>query len=624
MPWKAPSNASFDPSVIKMLVLINGLLSATSYDYRFVAAYSGTYLVDGRVITFKEYYYQGVQQAKTKAGVPTAPLEVEARNDDEGWTVSWRQPASDGGSPITSYAVEMRYNRSSEWEIAERGLDGMRFFWRLARNDRRTWEFRVRAANTEGFGAYGYSSDDLGEENVRTSPTADDSAQSWLYVILSVSMVAILILLTLIFLMIRARTRAERLKKQRTQDKNCITLEKIACLNHVPTQPMPQEILNEIKNLPHVRSEFVRLERKLGTGSFGEVWEGVATRLPMREVETRVAVKTLRQECAEAEKIKFMKEAILMNNFDHPNIVKLLGVCLEGHKDYIILELMEGGDLLNFLRASSPTDSFPSQLSLRDILSMLIDVGRGGAYLESNRHVHRDLAARNCLISSRAPHPHRVTKIADFGLARDVYNSDYYKVHGEDFLPLRWLAPECIMEGVFSSKSDVWAFGILMYEIVGLGQKPYPSMENSQLCWAYEREQRPTFADILSMFEKLRDKIEFQDDKPYPPCGGHYNVAFDLSQDSTSSEKMDSEKGVSNQGFYEPERLSEQTRFGLLEKQSRDKSNSGSVSARKTSLIRSLRKESKAKQYLGSDISADGSTRANVARKQWRHVTGVM
>ncbi|KIH68288.1 hypothetical protein ANCDUO_01372, partial [Ancylostoma duodenale] len=106
-------------------------------------------------------------------------------------------------------------------------------------------------------------------------------------------------------------------------------------------------------------------------------------------------------------------------NFDHPNIVKLLGVCLEGPKEYIILELMEGGDLLNFLRASyesraefsSPTDSFPSQVSLRDVLSMLIDIGRGGAYLESNRHVHRDLAARNCLISSRAPHSHRVTKI---------------------------------------------------------------------------------------------------------------------------------------------------------------------------------------------------------------------
>ncbi|RCN29368.1 protein tyrosine kinase [Ancylostoma caninum] len=325
--------------------------------------------------------------------------------DDEGWIVSWREPASDGGSPITSYAVEMRYNRSSEWEIAERGLDAWKLWWRPARSDRRTWEFRVRAANTEGFGAYGYSSDNLVE------PTADDSAQSWLYVVLSVSLIAILILLTLIFLMIRARTRAERLKKERTQDKNCITLEKIAGLNHVPTQPMSPEILNEIKNLPHVRSEFVRLERKLGTGSFGEVWEGVASRLPMKDAETRVAIKTLRQGYTEADKIKFMKEAILMNNFDHPNIVKLLGVCLEGPKEYIILELMEGGDLLNFLRASSPTDSFPSQVSLRDVLSMLIDIGRGGAYLESNRHVHRDLAARNCLISSRAPHSHRVTKI---------------------------------------------------------------------------------------------------------------------------------------------------------------------------------------------------------------------
>ncbi|KAK6756999.1 hypothetical protein RB195_015058 [Necator americanus] len=623
--WKAPSNASFDPMVSTILVLINGLLSATSYDYRFVAAYSGTFSIENRVVTFKEYYYQGVQQAKTKAGVPTAPLAVEARMDEEGWIVSWKEPASDGGSPITSYAVEMRHNRSSEWEIAERGLDGWKLWWRPAKSDRRTWEFRVRAANTEGFGAYGYSSDKI------VPATASESTQSWLYVVLTVSLIAILILLTLIFLMIRARTRAAHLKKERTHDKNCITLEKIAGINHAPCQPMPLEILNEIKNLPHVRSDFIRLEKKLGTGSFGEVWEGVATRLPMRDGETRVAIKTLRHGYEEAEKMKFMKEAILMNNFDHPNIVKLLGVCLEGPKEYLILELMEGGDLLNFLKASSPTDSFPSQLSLRDVLSMLIDIGRGGAYLESNQHVHRDLAARNCLISSGTPHRNRVTKIgalhfpndqnetdvdeADFGLARGVYNTEYYKVYGEDFLPLRWLAPECITDGIFSSKSDVWAFGILMYEIVGLGQMPYPSMDNSQVlthvknggtpakpvycpdplykimqnCWAYERDQRPTFADILSMFERLRGKIEFQDDKPYPPCTGHYNAAFDLSQDSTSSEKMESEKGIPNQAFYDGEKILEQNRF--------DKSNSGSISARKggPSLIRSLRKESKTK-----------------------------
>lgn len=608
--WKSPSNASFDPSVSTILVLINGLLSATSYDYRFVASYTGTISVENRAVAFKEFYYQGVHQAKTKAGVPTAPLQVEARMDEEGWIVSWKEPSSDGGSPITSYAVEMRHNRSTEWEIAERGLDGWKLWWRPARSDRQTWEFRVRATNAEGFGAYGYSSETV------VPPPAQDGSQSWLYVVLSVSLVTILILLTLIFLMIRARARATRLKKERNQDKNCITLEKIAGLEHAPCQPMPPEMLNEIKNLPHVKSDDIRLEKKLGTGSFGEVWEGVATRLPMRDRETKVAVKTLRQGYEEAEKIKFMKEAILMNNFDHPNIVKLLGVCLEGPKQYLILELMEGGDLLNFLRASSPTDSYPSQLSLRDVLSMLIDIGRGGAYLESNRHVHRDLAARNCLISSRNPHPHRVTKIADFGLSRGVCDSEYYRVRGEDFLPLRWLAPECIMEGMFSSKSDVWAFGILMYEIVGLGQKPYFHMDNTQvlahvknggtpskpvycpdplfkimqLCWAYDKDERPTFVEILSMFEKLRDKIEFQDDKPYPPYGGHYNGAFDLSQDSTSSEKMEADRGMYNQGFCDLDRFSEQNRF--------DKLGSSNASIPKQSLplsMRSMRKESKTK-----------------------------
>ncbi|VDL71120.1 unnamed protein product [Nippostrongylus brasiliensis] len=563
--WKSPSNASFDPTVSTILVLINGLLSATSYDYRFVAAYTGTFSVENKAVSFKEYYYQSVHQAKTKAGVPTAPLQVDARMDEEGWIVSWREPASDGGSPITSYAVEMRHNRSAEWEIAERGLDGWKLWWRPARSDRQSWEFRVRATNAEGFGAYGYSSE------TPAPPIADENSQSWLYAVLVVSLVAILVLLTLISLMIRARTRESRLKKERNHDRNCITLEKIAGLDHAPCQPMPPEMLNEIKNLPHVRSDFIRLDKMLGNGGFGEVWEGVATRLPMRNRETRVAVKILRPGCEESEKIRFVKEAILMNNFDHPNIVKLLGVCMDGPKEYLILELMEGGDLVNFLRASSPTDSHPSQLSLRDVLAMLIDIGRGGAYLESNCHVHRDLAARNCLISSRNPHSHRVTKIADFGLARGVCNSEYYRVCGEDFLPLRWLAPECIMEGVFSSKSDVWSFGILMYEIVSLGQKPYFRMDNNQ------------------------------DDKPYPPCEGHYNGAFDLSQDSTSSEKMEGDRGSCNQDSCEMDTLSEQNRP--------DKLTNSNISARLPNAplsIRSARKDSRTKvPPLPSVVDAD-------------------
>uniref|UniRef100_A0A1I7XMJ1 Receptor protein-tyrosine kinase n=1 Tax=Heterorhabditis bacteriophora TaxID=37862 RepID=A0A1I7XMJ1_HETBA len=195
--WKAPSNASFDPSVSTILVLINGLLSATTYDYRFVAAYTGTYTIDNRVTGYKEDYYQGVQQAKTKAGVPTAPLMVEARMDDEGWIVSWKEPLSDGGSPITSYAVEMRINKTSEWEIAERGLDGWKLWWRPAKSYTQgaDWEFRVRAANQEGFGSYGCSSDN------RVIVPEKESSSSWLYVVLGVSLTAVLILLALIFVM---------------------------------------------------------------------------------------------------------------------------------------------------------------------------------------------------------------------------------------------------------------------------------------------------------------------------------------------------------------------------------------------------------------------------------------
>ncbi|KAK6037397.1 hypothetical protein COOONC_25097 [Cooperia oncophora] len=137
----------------------------------------------------------------------------------------------------------MRHNRSAEWEIAERGLDGWKLWWRPAKSDRRQpWEFRVRAANLEGFGAYGYSSDTV------VPPAAEETSQSWLYVVLTVSLIAILVLLTLIFLMIRARARAARLKKERNLDKNCITLEKLAGLDQSPCQPMPPEMLNEIKS----------------------------------------------------------------------------------------------------------------------------------------------------------------------------------------------------------------------------------------------------------------------------------------------------------------------------------------------------------------------------------------
>lgn len=163
--------------------------------------------------------------------------------------------------------------------------------------------------------------------------------------------------------------------------------------------------------------------------------------------------------------------------------MKLLGVSLDSEPHFLVIELMEGGDLHAFLKWSRPEGSTPSHLCLKEMLSMMVDVGRGCAYLEENKHVHRDLAARNCLISSRYSST-RVTKIgrrgprnslnketsADFGLARDLYASDYYQVRGEDFLPLRWLAPESVVNGVFSTKSDVWSCRFQSYTWIEFGK----------------------------------------------------------------------------------------------------------------------------------------------------------
>lgn len=169
-----------------------------------------------------------------------------------------------------------------------------------------------------------------------------------------------------------------------------------------------------------------------------------------------------------------------MVNFNHPHILKLLAVCLDRNPPCFVIELMEGGDLTKYLRENRPTQSMPSSLTMGDLISICIDVAKGCKYLEDMHFVHRDLAARNCLVSSH-DRATRVVKICDFGLTRDIYKSDYYRKGGNGLLPFRWMSPESLVDGVFTSQSDAWSFGVLLWEVMSLGQRPYQEYDNVQV-----------------------------------------------------------------------------------------------------------------------------------------------
>lgn len=234
-----------------------------------------------------------------------------------------------------------------------------------------------------------------------------------------------------------------------------------------------------------------------------------------------VAVKTLPEMSTGQAEADFLMEAAIMAKFSHPNIVHLIGVCFDRHPRFIVLELLAGGDLKNFLREGRNKPERPSPLTMKDLVFCALDVAKGCRYMESKRFIHRDIAARNCLLSSKGPG--RVVKIADFGMARDIYRSDYYRKGGKAMLPIKWMPPEAFLDGIFTSKTDVWSFGVLLWEVFSLGLMPYTGLPNRDVmqlvtgggrldaptgcpvaiykimaeCWNPTPEYRPPFSNLL-------------------------------------------------------------------------------------------------------------------------------
>ncbi|CAB3364413.1 Hypothetical predicted protein [Cloeon dipterum] len=225
--------------------------------------------------------------------------------------------------------------------------------------------------------------------------------------------------------------------------------------------------------------EHVRLLQELGEGAFGKVYKG---ELLLDGMPTPVAVKTLKENATAKTQQDFRREVDLMSDLRHPNIVCLLGVVLRGEPLCMLFEYMAHGDLHEFLMAHSPFNEPEAgeirrpQLDQTDFIHISIQVAAGMEYLSGHHYVHRDLAARNCLVGDNL-----TVKISDFGLSRDIYSSDYYRVQSKSLLPVRWMPPESILYGKFTTESDVWSYGVVLWETYSYGLQPYYGYSNQEV-----------------------------------------------------------------------------------------------------------------------------------------------
>ncbi|XP_062981592.1 tyrosine-protein kinase Blk [Elgaria multicarinata webbii] len=261
--------------------------------------------------------------------------------------------------------------------------------------------------------------------------------------------------------------------------------------------------------------ESLKLVKKLGAGQFGEVWMGYYKN------NVKVAVKTLKE--GSMPPSDFLAEANLMKKLQHSKLVRLHAVVTQ-QPIYIVTEYMPNGCLLDFLKSEQGI-----KLSLPKLIDMSAQVAEGMAYIERMNSIHRDLRAANILVSETL-----CCKVADFGLARIIEN-EYLAQEGAKF-PIKWTAPEAINFGVFTIKSDVWSFGILLTEIITYGQCPYPAMTNPEViqnlergyrmprpdtcplelyaimqkCWRNNPEERPTFEYLQSTLEDFYTSTEMQ------------------------------------------------------------------------------------------------------------------
>ncbi|XP_035142314.2 tyrosine-protein kinase receptor UFO isoform X4 [Callithrix jacchus] len=364
-------------------------------------------------------------------------------------------------------------------------------------------------------------------------PPAPALSRPWWYVLLGAIVAAACVLILALFLVHRRKKetrygevfeptveRGELVVRYRVR-KSYSRRTTEATLNSLGISEELKEKLRDVM----VDRHKVALGKTLGEGEFGAVMEG---QLNQDDSVLKVAVKTMKIAiCTRSELEDFLSEAVCMKEFDHPNVMRLIGVCFQGSEresfpaPVVILPFMKHGDLHSFLLYSRLGDQ-PVYLPTQMLVKFMADIASGMEYLSTKRFIHRDLAARNCMLNENMS-----VCVADFGLSKKIYNGDYYRQGRIAKMPVKWIAIESLADRVYTSKSDVWSFGVTMWEIATRGQTPYPGVENSEIydylrqgnrlkqpadcldglyalmsrCWELNPQDRPSFTELREDLE---------------------------------------------------------------------------------------------------------------------------
>lgn len=375
-----------------------------------------------------------------------------------------------------------------------------------------TYMFRVQTLSSEGNpGSYS------AEHEFHTLPLAVSQIQNNSTMVLgAVVGVAVMLLIVVAVLLLRKRRLSSR-GRGGSEDPYFSTDQLKPLKTYVDPHMYEDPNIAIQKFVTEIDPNLISKQKVIGVGEFGEVFRGMM-KSPLRG-EVAVAIKTLKPGYSEKQRQDFLGEASIMGQFSHPNIIRLEGVVTKFKHAMIVTEYMENGALDTFLKGRD------REIPSFQLVGMLRGIAAGMKYLSDMSYVHRDLAARNVLVNSNLE-----CKVSDFGLSR-VLEEDAegtYTTRGGK-IPIRWTAPEAIAYRKFTSASDVWSFGIVMWEVMAFGERPYWDMSNHEVmkaineafrlpapmdcpsaiyqlmlqCWQNDRSKRPRFVDIVNILDKL-------------------------------------------------------------------------------------------------------------------------